>query len=278
MTSIVSSDSVARGSMGDPLRSLKRIASKLWNPRATSPLLLLLLWEIGARTGVIPPRVLAAPSAVVGTFMDMTLSGELPWHLGVSLLRVLAGLAIGVAVGAVLALAAGLTRRGEVLVDPPLQMLRTLPLLALVPLFIVWFGIGETPKIGLIALGALFPVYLNLFNGIRSVDAKLVEAARVFGLSRRELIRHVVLPGAAPGFLLGLRYALGVAWLCLVVAEQINAANGLGALVNSARDFLRTDVIVLCLLVYAGIGLAADALVRALERRALAWRPSFLEN
>jgi sulfonate transport system permease protein len=278
MTSIVSSDSTARGSIGDPLRVPKLIASRLWSPRATSPLLLLLLWEIGARTGVIPSRILAAPSTVVGTFLDMTLSGELPWHLGVSLLRVLAGLIIGVALGSALALTAGLTRRGEVLVDPPLQMLRTLPLLALVPLFIVWFGIGETPKVGLIALGALFPVYLNLFNGIRSVDAKLVEAARVFGLSRRDLIRHVVLPGAAPGFLLGLRYALGVSWLCLVVAEQINASIGLGALVNTARDFLRTDVIVLCLLVYAGIGLAADALVRALERRALAWRPSFLEH
>lgn len=260
------------------LSRLRRAAGRAWSPRATSPLVLLLLWEIGARTGFIPDRILAAPSAVLGTFADLTLSGELPWNLLISLLRVLAGMAIGVGLGVVLALMAGLSKRGEVLVDPPLQMLRTLPLLALVPLFIVWFGIGEVPKVGLIALGAFFPVYLNLFNAIRSVDAKLVEAAQVFGLSWRELVRHVILPGAAPGFLLGLRYSLGVAWLCLVVAEQINASAGLGSLVNHARDFLRTDVIVLCLLVYAGIGLGADALVRALETRVLAWRPSFVKG
>ena len=228
--------------------------------------------------GLIPARVLAAPSTVAVTAAQLVASGELQHNLLVSLVRVLAGLSIGVTVGTVLALFSGLTRAGERLVDPLVQMMRTLPLLALVPLFIVWFGIGETPKIALIALGATFPIYLNLFNGVRGVDKKLVEAARSYGVSGRELVREVILPGAAPGFLLGLRYALGVSWLFLVVAEQINASEGLGYLINNARDFLRTDIIVLCLVIYALLGLGSDALVRTLERRALSWRPSFVEH
>ncbi len=255
------------------------LSSLTWSrQRWLSPLLLLVLWEVGARTGVIPARVLAAPSTVAATAAHLIASGELIRNLLVSLGRVAAGFSLALFTGIALALAAGLSRWGETLLDPPIQMLRTLPLLALVPLFIVWFGIGETPKVALIALGATFPVYLNLFNAIRAVDSKVVEAARSFGLGGLDLIRDVILPGAAPGLLLGVRYALTVSWLFLVVAEQINAQAGLGYLINNARDFLRTDVIVLCLLIYALLGLSSDAVVRALERRALAWRPSFVER
>jgi sulfonate transport system permease protein len=157
-----------------------------------------------------------------------------------------------------------------------MQMLRTLPFLALVPLFILWFGIGEFPKIALVTLGATFPVYLNLFAGIRAADPKLIEAARVFGLSGLSLVRRVILPGALPSLLVGLRYALGVSWLSLVVAEQINANSGIGHLINDARDFLRTDIIVVGLLVYALLGLGADAAIRGVERRALRWRQSIV--
>ena len=246
--------------------------------RWVSPLVLLLLWEAGSRLGVIPPRVLAAPSSVAHTFWDLAASGELARNLLVSFLRVAVGLAIGIAIGSALALAAGLSRLGEAAIDPPVQMLRTLPVLALSPLFIVWFGIGETPKVALIALAATFPVYLNLYSGVRGVDTRLVEAARSFGLRGFELVRHVILPAAMPNFLLGVRFALGVGLLVLVVAEQINAQAGLGYLINNARDFLRTDIIVVCLVIYALLGLGADALVRAAERRALAWRPSFIQS
>lgn len=254
-------------------RRLPRIGDARW----LSPLVLLLLWEIGARAGLIPARTLAAPSAVLATMGGMIASGELGHNVMVSLGRAGVGLAIGVLVGSLLAVAAGLTRRGEAAIDAPVQMLRTLPTLALTPLFIVWFGIGETPKIGLIAVATMFPVYLNLYNGIRGVDARLIEAARVFGLSRGQIVRHVVLPGALPSFLVGLRYALSISVLILVVAEQINASSGLGYLINNARDFMRTDIIVVCLMVYAALGLGADAAVRLIERRSLAWRPTILE-
>jgi sulfonate transport system permease protein len=243
-----------------------------------SPIALLLLWELGARTGVIPSHILAAPSAVVGTAWSMIVSGELPSNMLVSLGRAGAGLLIGVTLGSMLAIAAGLTRLGENALDPPIQMLRTLPSLALTPLFIVWFGIGETPKVALIALGVMFPVYLNLFNGIRGVDPKLIEAARSFGVGGWRLIAEVIMPGALPSFLLGLRFALAGSWLILVVAEQINASAGLGYLINNARDFARTDTIVVCLIVYALLGLTADGIVRAIERRALAWRPAFIPS
>jgi sulfonate transport system permease protein len=246
--------------------------------RWVSPLVLLAIWELGSRTGIIPEHVLAAPTAVLQTIWQMVSRGELPFNMLVSLGRAMAGLAIGVSVGSALAVAAGLSRAGENTVDPPVQMLRTLPSLALTPLFIVWFGIGETPKIALIALATTFPIYLNLYNGIRGVDPKLIEAARSFGLRGWSLIADVVLPGALPSFLLGLRYALAGSWLTLVVAEQINASAGLGYLINNARDFSRTDEIVVCLIVYALLGLTADAIVRALERKALAWRSSFIKS
>ena len=246
--------------------------------RFASPLLLVLLWEAASMAGLISPRTLAAPSTVLASAWELLLSGELPRHLLVSLGRVALGLGIGVTAGAALALVAGLSRLGEEIVDSPLQMLRTLPFLALVPLFILWFGIGEVPKVALVALGTTFPVYLTLFAGIRGVDPKLVEAGRVFGLDRRGMVRHVVLPGALPSGLVGLRYALGTAWLSLVIAEQINASAGIGFLINDARDFLRTDVIVVGLLVYALLGLGADALMRAVERRALSWRPALIKG
>lgn len=251
--------------------------NKLVNSRWFSPLALLALWEAGSRFGVIPERTLAAPSAVAGTLFGMLVSGELPSNLAVSFGRVLTGLSIGVTFGVILALVAGLSRKGEAAVDPLMQIKRTIPTLALTPLFIVWFGIGETPKIALIAFASMFPVYLNLYSGIRGVDLRLLEGARSFGLSRAEQVWHVILPGALPSLLVGLRYSLSIAILVLVVAEQINASAGLGYLINNARDFMRTDVIVVCLIVYAVLGLAADWLVRTIENRALVWRPSLVK-
>lgn len=256
---------------------LKRsVGEVLGGARWLSPLLLLAVLEIGSRTGVIPERTLAAPSKVLATLYGMLVSGELAANLWVSFLRIAAGLAIGVTTGVVLALVAGLSRQGEVAVDPLMQIKRTIPTLALTPLFIVWFGIGETPKIALIAFASIFPVYLNLYSGIRGTDLRLLEGARSLGLSRAAQVWHVILPGALPSLLVGLRYSLSISVLVLVVAEQINASAGLGYLINNARDFMRTDIILVCLMIYAALGLAADGLVRAIERRALVWRPDIV--
>lgn len=260
------------------MSAFTRLARSLGSARWLSPLLLLAVLEAGSRTGLIPERTLAAPSQVLATLWSMTVSGELTDNLFVSFLRIIAGLAIGVSTGIVLALVAGLSRQGEVAVDPLMQIKRTIPTLALTPLFIVWFGIGETPKIALIAFASIFPVYLNLYGGIRGIDVRLLEGARSLGLSRAAQVWHVILPGALPSLLVGLRYSLSVAVLVLVVAEQINATAGLGYLINNARDFMRTDIILVCLMVYAVLGLAADGLVRAIENRALVWRPSVVSQ
>jgi len=243
--------------------------------RLLGPLIILVVWQLASSYQLVSPRVLAAPSTVVATAVELLKGGELQRHLWVSLGRVTHGLAIGVGAGLVLALVSGLFRLGEDLLDPPLQMLRTLPILALVPLFILWFGIGETPKIALVALGTLFPIYLNTYAGIRGIDNKLFEAASVLDLNRAQLVWHVILPGALPGALVGLRYSMGVAWLILVISEQINATAGIGYLMTNAREFLRTDIIVVGLVVYSLLGLATDALVRLLERRVLVWRATF---
>lgn len=246
--------------------------------RLLSPLALLLLWEIASRAGLIPSRVIAAPSQIGDTLWELMRSGELLHHLLVSLKRAVTGLSIGVVVGASIALVTGLSRRGEVILDAPMQMLRTIPSLALVPLFILWFGIGEFTKVALIVMGTTFPIYLNLFAGIRNIDPKLIEAGNTLGLNRRELIWHVILPGALPSFFVGLRYSLGISWLALVFVEQINTTAGIGFLASDARDFMRTDVIVICLLIYSLLGLVIDGLIRALERYALVWRPSFVRT
>ncbi|WP_318272408.1 ABC transporter permease [Microbispora triticiradicis] len=237
-----------------------------------------LVWQAASGSGLLPARLLAAPSQIAATALDLVRSGTLPTAIAVSLERVLLGFAAGAAAGIVLALVAGLSRAGENAVDPIMQMLRALPFFGLIPLFILWFGIGETPKVLLVALAVSFPLYLNTFSGIRGVDAKLAELARTLRLGRAALVRHIVLPGALPQTLVGLRQSLGVAWLALIVAEQINADAGLGYMINDAREFLRTDVIVVGLLVYSALGLLTDALVRLLERRALGWRREFLSR
>ncbi|MEV7371832.1 ABC transporter permease [Streptomyces sp. NPDC090301] len=246
-----------------------------WLRRTVGPVLLLALWQTLSTTGVLPADALASPGTIARAGGELIGDGTLPTAMGVSLRRVAAGLLIGGIVGIALALLSGLSRLGEDLVDAPVQMLRTVPWVGLIPLLIIWLGIGEAPKVALIALGVAFHLYLNVYAGIRGVDAQLVEAGQSLGLGRWGLVRHVVLPGALPGAMTGLRYSLATAWLALVFGESINADAGIGFLMNQAREFFRTDVIVVCLVVYAFLGLLADALVRTLERLLLQWRPTF---
>lgn len=240
--------------------------------RWISPLALLVLWQSASSTGLLPPDKLSSPWTVVQAGIESARSGELGDAFAVSIVRAGLGFVLGAGVALVLGVVAGLSRWGGVLIDPPVQMLRTLPFLGLIPLFILWFGIGEEPKVLLVALGVLFPLYLNIYSGIRNVDDQLVEAATVLGFTRWERLVHVVLPAAVPQTLVGLRQSLGVAWLALIVGETVNADAGLGYIINNAREFLRTDVVVMGLIVYAVLGLITDALVRLLERRALRWR------
>lgn len=258
--------------------AVRAAGRRSWEPlwRAVGPVVLLAVWQLASSTRLLPERLLAAPAKIAATGLDLLQSGTLVDAITVSLQRAAVGFVLGAVAGVGLALVAGLSRIGEHAVDPPMQMLRALPLFGLIPLFILWFGIGETPKVGLVAFGVAFPLYLNTFAGIRGVDGKLAEVGQVLRLRRTELLRHIVLPGALPQTLVGLRQSLGVAWLALIVAEQINADQGLGFMINDAREFLRTDIVVLGLLVYAVLGLATDGFVRLVERRALSWRTGFL--
>ncbi|MFB6892055.1 ABC transporter permease [Kitasatospora sp. NPDC056327] len=240
--------------------------------RALGPLLLLALWWVSSATGLLDPQTLAPPADVAATFGDLVVRGELQEHLLVSLQRAVLGLGSGVAAGLLLALAAGLSRIGEALIDGTVQLVRSLPILALVPLAILWFGIGEEVKVILVALGTLVPVYLNTHAGLTGLDPRYAELARTVDLTPLQFLRRVALPGAAPGFFTGLRMSVTISWLVLVVSEQINASSGIGYLMTQARTFGRTDVIVVGLVVYGLLGLLSDTLVRLIERRALAWR------
>ena len=240
-----------------------------------APILIAAIWELLAQAGWLSPQVLPAPSKVIKTAVKLATSGGLLNDLGVSLLRAIAGFVIGGSIGFTLGVLVGFSRIAEAAIDRSVQMIRAIPFLAVLPLVIVWLGVGEAEKIFLVALGVTFPIYINTTLGIRQVDPKLIELGRVQGLGPLQLIRRIVLPGALPSILTGVRYALATAWLALVVAETIGAQSGIGFLAMDAREFLRTDVIVLTIVIYALIGVAADGIARFLERRLLAWHPNY---
>jgi sulfonate transport system permease protein len=242
------------------------------------PLLLLIFWQLAVTVGHVPANKIPSPSAVIHALGTLISSGELGKALVASVRRVVLGLLLGVSIGSFFALASGLTALGERLIDPVVHLFRTMPVLALLPLFVIWFGIGDEAKVFLIAWAVMFPIYINVFAGIKSVDPKLLEAGRVLGLNRLGQIRHVILPGAMPQFLTGLRLAMGVSWLVLVAAEEINASSGLGYLIIDAQNLFQTDVIFALLLVYSLLGLGSDVIVRLIERWALAWRSSYVNR
>ncbi|MGA0540549.1 ABC transporter permease subunit [Neotabrizicola sp. VNH66] len=239
------------------------------------PVLILVLWEALSRAGLIRANVLPAPSAVLRAFWELTLSGRLVEHIGVSTGRALAGFLIGGGIGFALGLANGLSRLSRDITDTTLQMIRNVPHLALIPLVILWFGIGEGAKIFLVALGVFFPIYVNTLLGIQGIDPQLVEMGRIYGMRPLRLFRRVILPGALPAIFAGLRYALGIMWLTLIVAETISAQSGLGYMAMQAREFLQIDIVVLSILIYALLGKLADSLARFLERQCLQWHPAF---
>ncbi|MER5743541.1 ABC transporter permease [Streptomyces sp. NPDC002225] len=240
--------------------------------RALGPVALLVLWWTASATGALTPDVLASPADVVRAVGELWADGQLPDALTTSLTRSGIGLLIGLTAGLVLGITTGFTRLGDELLDSSLQTLRTIPFLSLVPLFMVWFGINETAKILLIAVATTFPMYVSTSGGVRDTDPKLVEAMRSFGMGRLALVREVVLPGALPSLLAGLRLSMTLSVIALIAAEEINATAGIGYLMSQAQSYARTDVLAVCILVYGLLGLAADIAVRLLERVLMPWR------
>lgn len=239
------------------------------------PVGLIVVWQLASGFGLIGNRLMPAPSQVAAAGWDKIVSGELAANIGISGLRAVSGLLVGGIVGFLLGLANGLSRTSFTLTDTTLQMIRTIPNLALIPLVILWFGIGEEAKLFLTSLGVFFPIYLNTLHGVRTVDPQLIEMGQVYGMRGWTLFRRVILPGALPSIFVGLRFALGIMWLTLIVAETLSANSGIGHMAMEAREFMLTDVVVLALVVYALLGKLADVAVRLLERATLGWHPAF---
>jgi len=258
-----------------PVRTARQVISLQRFLPFLLPIVVIAAWQLGSTFGWISTRIMPAPAAVVVAFWQTTISGQLPNNILVSAGRAFAGLLVGGSIGFLLGIANGVSRLSEQLTDTTLQMLRTIPHLAMVPLVILWFGIGEESKLFLTALGVLFPIYLNTYHGVRNVDRGLIEMGRVYGMSNWTLFRKVIFPGALPSILVGLRFALGIMWLTLIVAESIAASSGIGYMANNAREFGMTDVVVLTLVIYAILGKLADVVARTIERKALRWNPAY---
>ena len=239
------------------------------------PVALLLGWQLASHFGFLSSRILPEPWAVAKAFWTLAESGELWLHLKTSLWRATVGFGIGAGLGLLLGLLTGSFRHAETLLDTTLQMVRNIPALALIPLVILWFGIDETAKLFLLAVGVFFPVYLNTFHGIRSADQGLIEMAKSYGLSGWPLYRDVILPAAMPSILVGVRFSLGLVWVLLIVAETISAQAGIGYMTMNAREFLQTDVVLVGILLYALLGKLADLFSRGLERHCLRWNPAY---
>jgi len=261
-----------------PAQAVARKAPTLVPPRLAQsrlligPALLVLVWEAASRLGWLSPATLTAPSQALVTGYAMVIDGSLLPHLLASAGRAYSGLLLGVVAGVLLALLSGLTRTGEALLDGLVQIKRAIPTLALIPLAIIWLGIGEAMKVLLIFTAVLVPIYINTHAALRGIDIRHVELAQTLGLSRGAFIRKVALPGALPGFFVGLRIAVSLCWTALVVLELINTQTGIGYLMNRARDWGQTDIIVVGILIYALLGLLSDAVVRGIEARVLSYR------
>lgn len=239
------------------------------------PVALLLVWQAASQLGLLPSNVLSAPSEVLDAAWRLTLNGELFNNIAVSAKRAATGFVIGGSLAFGFGLLNGVSRIGEKLTDTTFQMVRNIPNLAMVPLVILWFGIEDSARVFLVALGVFFPIYINTFHGIRTADAQLVEMGRSYGMSNWELFRRVILPGALPSIFVGFRYSLGIMWLTLIVAETIAANSGIGYMAMTAREFMQLDVVVLSILLYALLGKLADSIARLLERTTLQWHPAF---
>lgn len=239
------------------------------------PLALIFIWQTASATGLLQSRILPAPSAVVTAFWNLLVSGELWRHVRVSAGRALMGLLVGGGLGLFLGLLNGSSKIASTLLDTSIQMIRNIPALALIPLVILWFGIDESAKLFLVAIGVFFPVYINTYHGIRSVDPQLIEMGKSYGLSRWQLYKEIILPGAMPSILVGLRFSLGLVWVLLIVAETISAQAGIGYMTMNAREFLQTDIVLVGILLYALLGKFADVLAVALERYLLRWHSGY---
>jgi len=256
---------------------LQKIINSRFAP-AIVPILILIIWQLLGQYGVISTRTLPTPLKVAEAGLAMTKSGELFKYIGSSSWRAFVGFAIGGGIGFLLGLINGLSQTSYRLLDSSIQMIRNVPHLALIPLVILWFGIGETAKVFLVVLGVFFPIYMNTLHGIRSIDPGLIEMAKVYGLRGAALYRHVILPGALSSILVGVRYALGFMWLTLIVAETISANSGIGYMAMNAREFMRLDVVVLAIIIYAILGKLSDTAAKILEQQLLKWNPNYAKR
>lgn len=264
----------SRGATSEPSAKRRR-ATAAWALGAIVPVGIIVLWQVLATLGVIDTRLFPAPSQVVESFVDLIRTGRLWDNFLISLWRATLGFIIGAGLGMLVGLWSGFSITAERLLDPTLQMLRTVPLLAVTPLFILWFGFGEVSKVALIATGAFFPIYVNTFLGVRGVDRKLFDVSTTLNFSLLDKLRLLVFPAALPNILLGLRLSVGMAWLCLVVAELMGATSGIGYLIQDARSLLDTATVVVGIIIFAVVGKVSDSLIRFLERWLLRWQETY---
>lgn len=239
------------------------------------PIGLLIIWEFAGQNAYLNPLLLPMPSDIFHEFIYLVQHGDLLGHLQISTWRSIGGFLLGGGLGLLAGILVGFSYLSERLLNPSIQLLRMLPHLAIAPLFILWFGFGETSKLLLIAKGSFFPLYVNTFLGIRSMDRKLFEVAKVLQFNRWNLVMKLIIPSALPNIFLGIRLSLGIAWLGLVVAEMMGSTSGIGFLINDARAMAMISTVFVGIIIFAALGKLSDSLILFIERKCLRWQQNF---
>lgn len=248
---------------------------RLWLEPWLIPFLIIVIWEVSNKTGLLANTILPAPSAVLKAGYEQAISGTLWTHLQISTTRALLGFVIGGSLAFIIGIINGIVPVAQRYLDTTIQMLRNIPNLALIPLVIIWFGVGEEGKIFLVAISVFFPIYVNTYHGIRNIDPRLIEMGKIYNLSKTKLFFKVIILGAMPSILVGIRYSLGIMWLTLIVAETVAASSGIGYMSMNAREYMQLDIVVLAIILYAILGKVADSIARLLEKKLLKWNPAY---
>lgn len=242
---------------------------------AIIPIMVLVAWYIFSKNGVIKSNILPTPNSVIEAFIELVKNGQLLTNIIVSSKRAFIGLLIGGSIGFFLGLATGLSKTAKLFLNDSIQMIRNIPILALLPLIILWFGIGEKAKIVMVALSVFFPIYLNTYNGMYTIDPGLIEMGKIYGLKRFSLFKHIIFPGAQQSILVGFRHALGTMWLILIAAETVASDAGIGYMAMTARELMQMNVVILSIIIYAFLGKLSDVIANRIEKVVLRWNPAF---
>ncbi len=235
------------------------------------PIILIIIWQSYDLAGKLTSYTMPSISAIINTTVEYIANGQLFENIGISFLRVIEGFLLALALAFVIGISVSIFPKFDTFTDLVIQILRPIPPIAWIPLAILWFGIGQGSKIFIIFLGGFFPIFVNTVEGVKNIDTKYFELAKVYEIPKLKLINKIIIPGAMPSIMTGIRLGLGNAWVCVVAAEMIGATSGVGFMLSDGRSMSRPDIVILGMLIVGIVGKIMDDLLKVLGKKLITW-------